>query len=42
MKEAGVEFEMPPGKQPWGGMLALFKDPDGNLFYLDQVVERSG
>ena len=31
----GVEFEMPPTKQPWGGTLALFKDPDGNVFYLD-------
>jgi len=34
---AGVEFEMPPTKQPWGGVLALFKDPDGNVFYLDQL-----
>jgi lactoylglutathione lyase len=32
---AGVEFDMPPTKQPWGGTLALFKDPDGNVFYLD-------
>jgi lactoylglutathione lyase len=32
---AGVEFDMPPTKQPWGGTLALFKDPDGNIFYLD-------
>ncbi|NKB99864.1 MAG: glyoxalase [Pseudomonadales bacterium] len=31
----GVEFEMPPTAQPWGGVLALFKDPDGNVFYLD-------
>ena len=30
-----VEFDMPPTKQPWGGTLALFKDPDGNIFYLD-------
>ena len=35
LKSAGVEFEMPPTKQPWGGILALFKDPDGNIFYLD-------
>ncbi len=33
--ERGVEFEMPPTRQPWGGILALFKDPDGNVFYLD-------
>jgi predicted enzyme related to lactoylglutathione lyase len=31
----GVEFDMPPTPQPWGGTLALFKDPDGNVFYLD-------
>lgn len=35
LSAAGVEFEMPPTKQPWGGTLALFKDPDGNIFYLD-------
>jgi len=35
MSGAGVEFEMPPTAQPWGGTLALFKDPDGNVFYLD-------
>ena len=35
MLERGVEFEMPPTKQPWGGTLALFKDPDGNIYYLD-------
>lgn len=33
--ERGVEFEMPPTKQPWGGTLALFADPDGNVSYLD-------
>ena len=31
----GVGFEMPPTKQPWGGTLALFKDPDANVYYLD-------
>ena len=36
---AGVEFEMPPTKQPWGGTLALFKDPDGNVYYLDPGME---
>ena len=39
MRAAGVEFEMPPSKQPWGGVLALFKDPDGNIFYLDEIPE---
>ncbi len=35
LSEQGVEFSMPPTKQPWGGTLALMKDPDGNVFYLD-------
>ena len=35
LKEKGVEFDMAPTKQPWGGTLALFKDPENNLFYLD-------
>ena len=37
LRAAGVIFEMPPTKQPWGGILALFKDPDDNIFYLDEV-----
>lgn len=31
----GVRFTMPPSKQPWGGYMAMFADPDGNIFYLD-------
>lgn len=38
MKAKGVEFSMPPTKQPWGGTLALFKDPEGNVFYLDPGI----
>jgi len=34
----GVTFEMPPTEQPWGGILALLKDPDGNIFYLDPLI----
>ncbi len=33
----GVAFPMEPQKQPWGGFMALFEDPDGNVFYLDQL-----
>lgn len=33
----GVAFPMKPAKQPWGGFMALFEDPDGNVFYLDQL-----
>src|SRR5579864_8718231 len=33
----GVRFTMAPTKQPWGGYMAMFADPDGNIFYLDQL-----
>ena len=33
----GVRFPMAPSKQPWGGYMATFQDPDGNIFYLDQL-----
>lgn len=38
----GVNFTMPPTKQPWGGFMALIADPDGNVFYLDQVSAAHG
>jgi lactoylglutathione lyase len=37
LREAGVRFTAPPARQPWGGFLAEFADPDGNVFYLDQL-----
>jgi predicted enzyme related to lactoylglutathione lyase len=40
LRGAGVTFSMVPAKQPWGGYMALFEDPDGNVFYLDQVQAR--
>ncbi len=30
----GVEFLEKPTKQSWGGVTAIFKDPDGNQFCL--------
>jgi predicted enzyme related to lactoylglutathione lyase len=30
----GVEFLGPPEKMPWGGLLAHFKDPAGNVLTL--------
>jgi predicted enzyme related to lactoylglutathione lyase len=33
----GVRFTMTPSKQPWGGYMAMFADPDGNVFYLDSL-----
>lgn len=35
----GVRFTMNPSKQPWGGYMAMFADPDGNVFYLDTPPE---
>lgn len=37
LSRLGVKFVMPPTRQPWGGFMALVADPDGNVFYLDQV-----
>ena len=39
MLVAGVEFEMPSEKQPSGWFRALFIGLDGDVFYLDQVIE---
>jgi uncharacterized glyoxalase superfamily protein PhnB len=36
LKERGVRFTLPPQQMPWGGLMAVFEDPDGNRF---QVVE---
>lgn len=35
----GVVFSMAPSKQPWGGFMAMFEDPDGNVFYLDEITD---
>lgn len=32
--ERGVEFLEPPQRQPWGGILAHLRDPDGNVLTL--------
>ncbi len=42
LSELGVNFTMPPTKQPWGGFMAFVADPDGNVFYLDQVSAAHG
>jgi predicted enzyme related to lactoylglutathione lyase len=34
LAERGVEFVAPPEKQPWGGVLAHLRDPDGNVLTL--------
>ncbi len=33
-----VTFTQAPTKQPWGGYMALFVEPDGNEFYLDEEM----
>ena len=38
----GVVFPMAPTRQPWGGFMAMLSDPDGKIFYLDQVAEMHG
>lgn len=30
----GVDFLAPPERMPWGGVLAHFRDPDGNVLTL--------
>ena len=34
LSEKGVHFPAPPERQPWGGSLAHFHDPDGNVLTL--------
>ena len=34
LRAVGVAFEGPPEKQSWGGTLAHFKDPSGNVLTL--------
>ena len=34
LKAKGVTFTMPPKRQGWGGYMAMFKDPDGNVLQL--------
>ncbi len=36
LSSKGVKFTLPPKKQPWGGIVANFVDPDGNEL---QVVD---
>ena len=34
LRTRGVQFTSPPEKQDWGGTLAQFQDPDGNVLTL--------
>ena len=37
LRKKKVKFHLPPRKQPWGGTVANFEDPDGNQFFLLQM-----
>ena len=39
LTKKGVAFSATPEKQSWGGMLAHFKDPDGNVLTLMESRE---
>jgi len=34
LEARGVEFVSPPTRQPWGGVLANLRDPEGNVLTL--------
>jgi predicted enzyme related to lactoylglutathione lyase len=36
LTEEGVEFIRPPEQEHWGGWIATFKDPDGNILQMLQ------
>lgn len=36
LEQAGVEFIRTAGKEPWGGVISTFVDPDGNY---GQIIE---
>ena len=43
MTDKGVDFIRAPEKEHWGGWVASFKDPDGNVIQvLEQPPERRG
>ncbi len=37
LEEEGVEFIRPPEQEHWGGWIATFKDPDGNILQMLQL-----
>lgn len=38
LKAKGVEFTVEPRDEPWGGRQAKFRDPDGNILELTQIL----
>ena len=39
--DAGVVFIRPPERESWGGWVATFQDPDGNLLQLLQIPQNN-
>jgi predicted enzyme related to lactoylglutathione lyase len=39
LSSKGVRFSQPPTREPWGGVLTSFFDPDGNEISLLEVPE---
>ena len=37
LRERGVRFHKEPHDTPWGGRIALFTDPDGNVLQLVRI-----
>lgn len=42
LRAAGVAFSRPPEREPWGGLIATFEDPDGNTLQLLQLPDGDG
>ena len=40
LEASGVRFVRPATREPWGGFMATFTDPDGNYAQLIQFVAR--
>jgi len=38
LKAKGVEFAVEPHDEPWGGRQAKFRDPDGNILEITQIL----
>ena len=39
LRRKGVEFMRPPEREHWGGWVATFRDPDGNVL---QLLQQNG
>ena len=37
LRRRGVDFLRPPEREHWGGWVATFRDPDGNVLQLLQL-----